>query len=154
MMPMKKLGCLLLILSFSLSTIGIVYATAGSLEITPGNQAECNIPASSGDTVQITFTITDDYSNSMLSWIIFPNSTIMQLGDIGQYSANFKSNAGGTYQLHFNNTSSSETVLVSLNYEVDHYILGMPEMIFVLAAIVVLLMFIVAGYIIMSKYPS
>ena len=154
MMPMKKLGCLLLILSFSLSTIGIVYATAGSLEITPGNQAKCNIPASSGDTVQITFTITDDYSNSMLSWIIFPNSTIMQLGDVGQYSANFKSNAGGTYQLHFNNTSSSETVLVSLNYEVDHYILGMPEMIFVLAAIVVLLMFIVAGYIIMSKYPS
>jgi len=53
--------------------------------------------------------------------------------------------------LNFDNNSSAP-VFVALNYEVDHYILGMPEMIFVLAAIVVLLMVIVAGYFIMSKH--
>ena len=151
---MRRLVCLLLILCFSISLVGIVHANAGSFNLAPGNQTACDIAVSPGDRVQLTFTITDDNSNSMLSWIVFPNSTVTSLGDVGQYSASFKSNVGGTCELHFNNTSTSETVLVSLNYEVDHYILGIPEMIFVLAVIAVLLMVFVSGYIIMSKYNS
>jgi uncharacterized membrane protein len=131
-----------------------VHANAGSFNLAPGNQTVCDIAVSSGDRVQLTFTITGDNSNSMLSWIVFPNSTVTNLGDVGQYSASFKSNVGGNCELHFNNTSTSETVLVTLNYEVDHYILGIPEMIFVLAVIVVLLMAFVSGYIIMCKYNS
>jgi len=149
---MRRLSCLLLILCFSISLIGIVHANAGSFTLGPGNQTVCDIAVSSGDRVQMTFTITGDDSNSMLSWIVFPNSTVTNLGDVGQYTASFKSNVPGNCELHFNNTSTSETVLVTLNYEVDHYILGVPEMIFVLAVIVVLLMVFVSGYIITCKY--
>jgi hypothetical protein len=153
-MLMRRLVYLLLILCFSISAIGIVRANAGSFNLAPGNQTVCEIPVSSGDRVQLTFTAVGDNSNSLLFWIVFPNSTVTNFGNVDQYSASFTSNVGGTCKLYFNNTSSSETILVALNYEVDHYILGIPEMIFVLAVIVVLLMAFVSGYIIMSKYKS
>jgi hypothetical protein len=153
-MPMRRLVYLLLILCFSISVIGIVHANSGSFNLAPGNQTVCEIPVSSGDRVQLTFTAVGDDSNSLLFWIVFPNSTVTNLGNVDQFSASFRSSVGGTYELYFNNTSSSETILVALNYEVDHYILGIPEMIFVLAVIVVLLMTFVSAYIIMSKYKT
>jgi hypothetical protein len=154
-MSMRRLVYLLLILCFSISAvIGTVHANSGSFNLAPGNQTVCDIAVSSGDRVQVTFTAIGDDSNSLLFWIVFPNSTVTNLGNVDQYSASFKSNVGGTCELHFNNTSSSETILVALNYEVDHYIFGIPEMIFVLAVIVVLLMAFVSGYIIMTKYNS
>ena len=149
---MKKLVCALLILCFSISAIGIVHANAGSFNLAPGNQTVCEIPVSSGDRVQVTFTAVGDNSNSLLFWIAFPNSTVTTPGNVDQYSASFTSSVGGTCELHFNNTSSSETILVALNYEVDHYIFGIPEMIFVLAVIVVLLMVFVSVYVVMNKY--
>ena len=151
---MRRLVYLLLILCLSISVIGIAHANAGSFSLAPGNQNVCKIAVSSGDRVQVTFTAIGDDSGSLLFWIVFPNSTVTNLGNVDQYSASFKSNVGGTCELGFNNTSSSETILVALNYEVDHYIFGIPEMIFVLAVIVVLLMAFVSGYIIMSKYKS
>jgi len=147
---MKKLVYLLLILCFSISVIGIANANAGNFNLAPGNQTSCKIAVSSGDRVQVTFTAIGDDSDSLLFSIVFPNSTVANLGNVDQYSASFRSNVGGTCELCFN-TSSSETIFVALNYEVDHYILGIPEMIFVLGAIVVLLMAFVGGYVIMSK---
>jgi len=148
---MKKLVYLLLILCFSISVIGIVHGNAGNFNLAPGNQTAYKIAVSSGDRVQVTFTAIGDDSNSLFFSIVFPNSTVANLGNVDQYSASFRSNVGGTCELCFNNTSSSETIFVGLNYEVDHYILGIPEMIFVLGAIVVLLMAFVGGYVIMSK---
>jgi len=153
-MSMRRLVCLLLILCFSISVIGAVHANAGSFNLAPENQTVCNIAASSGDRVQLTFTAVGDDSNSLLFWIAFPNATVTKPGNVDQYSASFRSNVGGTYELYFNNTSSTETILVTLNYEVDHYILGIPEMIFALAAIAVLLMAFASVYIIMSKNTS
>ena len=153
-MPTKKLLYLFLILCFSMSIVGIARANSGSFNLAPGNQTVCEFSVSSGDRVQVTFTAAGDNSNSLLFWISFPNSTVTNPGSVDQYSASFTSNAGGTCGLHFNNTSSSETILVALNYEVDHYIFGIPEMIFVLAVIAVLVMVFISAYAIMSKYPS
>jgi hypothetical protein len=119
-----------------------------------GKEFVVNINVESGDRVQFTFITTGkSYSNLTFS-ITFPNATVMDLGQIDQYSSSFTSDAKGTCELHFNNINSSETELVSLNYEVQHYILGIPQMIFVLAAIAILLMVVVAGYIIMGKYAN
>jgi len=153
-MPRKKIVYLLLILCFSISVVGIVHANSGDFNLAPGNQTVCEIPVSSGDQVQVTFTAVGDNSDSLLFWIVFPNSTVTNLGNVDQYSSSFKSNAGGTCELYFNNTSSSETILVALNYEVNHYIFGIPEMIFVLAVLAVLLMAFVSAYVVMSKYKS
>lgn len=53
--------------------------------------------------------------------------------------------------MHFSNSASSEDRLVSLDYEVQHYILGMPQMLFLTAVIVVVCVAAVAVFILMGK---
>jgi hypothetical protein len=148
---MRKLCCLLLILCLFVGAIGIVHAATEGFNVAAGQDFVCKINVSSGDRVQLSFFTTGQESSVLCFSLVFPNSTVISVGDVGQYSTSFTSNVGGTCELQFDNNSTAP-VYVALNYEVDHYILGMPEMIFVLAAIVVLLMVIVAGYIIMSKH--
>ena len=147
----KKLNCFLLILCFSIGFIGIAKATTESLNIESGKDIVCKINLASGDKIHLTFVTTGQ--TSVFS-ITFPNSTVSNLGAIDQYSTSFTSKTAGTCELHFDNTNSSENSLIALNYNVEHYILGIPEMIFVLAAIAVFLMVIVSGYIIMGKCSS
>lgn len=150
---MRKL-CLLLILCLFIGAIGIVQATTEGLNVEAGKELVCKINVASEDRVRLTFETTGQASSNLCFSMVYPNSTVISLGEVGQYSTSFTSDADGTCELHFDNTNSSETAFVALNYEVEHYILGMPEMIFILAAIAVLLMVIVTGYIIMGKYSN
>ncbi|HUK84678.1 MAG TPA: hypothetical protein VLU95_02340 [Candidatus Acidoferrum sp.] len=149
MKPKKKLYCFLLILCLSIAFIGTVGATTESLNIEAGKDYTSKIDLASQDKVQLTFETIGQTSNFS---IVFPNSTVLNLGEVSEYSTSFTSDTTGTCELHFDNTNSSDTSLISLNYDVEHYILGMPEMIFVLVAIAVLLMVVVTGYVVMGKY--
>ncbi len=149
MKPKKKLCYFLLGLSLSIGFIGIVNATTESLNVDAGKDIVCKIDLASEDRVHLTFVTTGQ--TSCFS-IVFPNSTVLNLGNVDQYSTIFTSNAAGTCELHFDNTNSTEASLVAINYGVEHYILGMPEMIFILVAIAVLLMVIITGYVVMGKY--
>jgi hypothetical protein len=146
--------CLFLILCLFIGPLGIVQATTESLNVEAGKELVCKIDAASQDRVQLTFVTTGQASSNLSFSIMFPNLTVVSLGELDQYSTRFTSNVQGTCELHFDNTNSSENEFVALNYNVDHYILGIPEMIFVIAAIAVLLMVIVSGYIIMGKYSN
>ncbi len=148
---MKKTYRLFLILCFLISIIGTVEANVGSYNVAPGDQATCSFNVSAGDKVQITFTTAGDNSYALMSWMVLPNSTIIDLGNADRYSAGFASSVGGKIELHFSNTGSSDTVLVALNYQVDHYILGMPQNTFFLIAVAVLLMVVVGGFVILSR---
>ena len=119
-----------------------------------GRKCICKINVASQDRVQLTFVTTGQASSNLSFSIVFPNSTVVSLGELDQYSTRFTSNVQGTCTLHFDNTNSSESEFVALNYNIEHYIFGIPEMIFVLVAIAVLLMVIVSGYIIMGKYSN
>jgi hypothetical protein len=149
---MRRLCCLLLIVCLFIGAIGIVRATTEGLNVDAGKELVYKINVASQDRVHLTFETTGLASSNLSFSMVFPNSTVISLGEVGQYSTSFTSDAAGTCELHFDNTNSSETAFVALNYEVEHYILGMPEMIFVLVAIAVLLMAIVTCYIIMGKY--
>ena len=147
----KKTVYLFLILCLFIGPLGIVYATTESLNIEAGKELVCKINVESQDRVQLTFVTTGQaYSNLSFS-IMFPNSTLINFGELDQYSTRFTSKVQGTCELHFDNTNSSESSFVALNYNVEHYIFGMPEMIFALIVIAVLLMVFVSGYIIMGK---
>jgi len=152
MMPIRQLCCLLLIFCLLVGSTGIVHAIAESLNVESGKEFVYKINLDSGDRVQFSFVTTGQASSKLCFSITFPNSTVANLGETDQFSTSFTSNAKGTCELHFDNTNSSEASLIALDYEVQHYILGMPEMIFVLVVIAVLLMVVVTGYIIMGKY--
>jgi len=151
MMSIRKLCCLLLILCLFVGAFGIVHAATEGFNIAAGQDYVCPITVSSGDKVQLSFYTSGQASSDMSFSIVLPNSTIINVGDVGQYSTSFTSNAGGTCQLNFDNSNSSTPVFVALNYEVNHYIFGIPEMTFLLAAIVVFIMVAAAVYVIISR---
>jgi hypothetical protein len=132
--------------------VGIVWAKTENLNIEAGKEYVCKIDVAKDDRVRLTFVTAGQTSSSLRFSIVYPNSTAINLGEVGQYATSFTSDTAGTCELTFDNAYSSESAIVALNYEVEHDILGIPQMIFVLAAIAVLLMFIVAGYVILGKY--
>jgi hypothetical protein len=79
---------------------------------------------------------TADTSHTLLSSIIFPNGTVKEFGEPSDFSYCFVSDAEGEYKLNFKNTDQTENKLVTLKYEIDHYIFGMPQMLFMVMLIV------------------
>jgi hypothetical protein len=151
MVSMRRFCSLVLILCLIIGALGIAYAATQSIDVEAGKEFIYKINVESGDRVQLTYITTGQASSNLSLSIVFPNATVMNLGEVDQYSSSFVSDATGVCELHFDNTNSSEAELVSLYYDVQHYIIGIPEMIFVLAAIVVLVMVFVGGYMLMSK---
>jgi hypothetical protein len=147
----RKLGYLLIFFLF-IGSVATVKAATESLSIEARRELVYKINLSSEDRVQITFLTTGQASSNLSFSIMFPNSTVISLGEVDHCSIRFITDTKGTCELHFDNTNSTGAAFVALNYEIEHYILGIPQMIFVLVAISVLLMVIVAGYIIMGKY--
>ncbi len=80
------------------------------------------------------------------------NSTTIDYGEASQLAIEFPANVEGNCYLHFANSHSETAELVTLNYNIEHSVLGIPQMLFLLVAIGVLLLFVVAGYIAMGKY--
>ena len=71
----------------------------------------------SDDETGVNFYVTDPY-----------NITILRYDNVLQRSFSFIAEADGDYQLHFDNSlSATNRKTVSLNYDVVHYIMGMPQ---------------------------
>jgi hypothetical protein len=149
---MRRLCCLLLLLCILLCTINFAIASTGSFIVDAGKDFVYKIDVTSGDRVNLSFITTGDPSSDFSFSMAFPNSTVLNLGEVDKYSASFTSSSSGTCELHFDNTNSSQPSFVAINYNVEHYIFGIPQMIFILAVILVLVMVVVTGYVIMGKY--
>ena len=153
-MQLRKKFYLLPILCLLFGAVGAVRANTQGFNVEAGKEFVYKINVAQEDVVHLSFVATVQANSNLAFSIVFPNSTLINFGDLDQYSTSFTSDNAGSCELHFNNTNSSEVTFVALNYSIDHYIFGLPEMIFVLAAIAVLLMTIVTGYIIMNKYSN
>jgi len=71
----------------------------------------------SDDETGVNFIVTDPYNN-----------TVLRHDDILHKSFSFTAGTDGNYQLRFDNSVSSVySKTVSLNYNVTHYIMGMPQ---------------------------
>ena len=80
----------------------------------------------SDDGTGVNFHVTDPYNN-----------TILHYEDVLQRSFSFTAEAEGDFQLHFDNSlSAAYRKTVSLNYDVTHYILGLPQEQFLMIVIV------------------
>jgi hypothetical protein len=148
----RRLCCLLFIL-FCLSTgvVGTVNAATQSLTVDAGKNFTYKISLNSQDRLELTFVTVAQASSNLTSSIVFPNSTVKDIGSADKYSASFISDVTGACELIFDNTNSVDNVIIALNYNVTHFIFGIPTMTFMLVFIVVLVMVVVGGYVIMSK---
>jgi hypothetical protein len=148
----NRLVCLLVVFSLLITMIATVQATTESLSIQAGEELVRKINISAEDHMRIAFTVLSHSSSSLRFWIVFPNGTKGDYRESANYNISFASEVRGECELHFDNTNSSSAQLVTLNYEIEHYYFGIPEIPFLIIVIVVFLLCIVAGYIIMGKY--
>jgi len=87
-------------------------------------------------------------------YITDPNGNILAtFGTTGNVNYAFVCSQEGEYKLHFSNVASAEDKLVSLDYEVQHYIWGMEQMLFLTLIVVGICVAATAVFIIMSKPP-
>jgi len=90
-------------------------------------------------------------NHAITFYIIYPNGSVRDFGDVGSFSYSFVCNSEGEYRLCFSNVASSEEKLVTLDYEVQHYIFGIPQMLFLTIISVLVCLAAVATFVLMGK---
>ena len=131
---------------------GVAQAKTESINVEPGKELTRTIDLAAGDLISITFTVLGPDPSALHFFMVLPNGTTSDYGEISRYSIDFFTDTKGVCQLHFDNSNSTNAQLVTLNYDVEHFIFGIPQMLFLLLAIAVLLLCVIAGYMMMGKY--
>ena len=104
------------------------------------------------DRVSMGYTIIWESSSEFDFRITDPlRKTILQFNGIGQRNFSFAATTTGTYILHFNNSLSHEDKMVTLNYSIQHYIMGIPQNMLLVIVIAVILVLAVAAFAVLGK---
>jgi hypothetical protein len=149
----EYLTCSLLAVPLVLLLIPAVRATAESFTIHAGQEEIKPLNFATDDHVQIRFTVTGQGTNVIDFYITDPNGSTMATFTTGNVNYAFVCSQEGEYNLHFSNIVSTEDKLVSLDYEIQHYIFGMNQMLFLVLIVVGMCVAAIAVFIIMSKHP-
>jgi hypothetical protein len=126
-------------------------ATAMNFTVHGGDEVTKSLSLAVEDHVLIRFTVVGTSENSIHFYMTYPNGTEKDFGNVGDFNYSFVCDADGGYALHFSNAGSSEDRLVTLDYEIDHYILGIPQMLFLAMIIAIVCVAAVAVFIFMGK---
>jgi len=122
-----------------------------SFTVHGGEEVTKSINLAVDDRVLISFTVLGQSDSTLYFYITYPNGTEKEFGKIGDFHHRFVCDAEGKCVLRFSNTDSSEDKLVTLNYEVEHYIFGIPQMLFLTIIIAVICVAAVATFVLMGK---
>lgn len=152
MIKHKKALVLTLLIISIVSTIRFAAATVLNPTVGPGEEETRTLNLAVDDHVLITFTVVGGHDESTLDFFITcPNGTELDFGETGTFSYSFVCDLEGEYVLHFSNVDYSEEKSVTGDYEIEHYILGMPQMLFLTIVIVLVCLAAVAAFILMGK---
>jgi hypothetical protein len=154
MANLKKTSCAFLIILVLFGVLmGSGKATVISLIVKSGEELTQPINLIVEDRVLMQYKFVGGNVNALQFSISFPNGTIKEFGGSGDFSYSFVCDAEGEYVLHFVNTDQTDEMRLTLDYEVDHYIFGMPQMLFMVIIIAVVSMVGVAVFIGLSRKP-
>lgn len=135
----KKVGITLLVGLISIIfLINLSNASLSSFTVLEGEEVNQKINLDVNDRVVIEFKIMGTDNNFISFSLFYPNATEINFGEIRELNYDFMCDAKGEYQLNFVNNDMNESKLVTLNLDIEHYILGMPQMLFLVVVIVVI----------------
>ena len=98
------------------------------------------------------FTVVGQTESALDFSITDPHGDVkVEYSNVGIVDHRFVCDEAGEYVLHFSNTDNTEDKLVILNYEIQHYIFGIPQMLFLTIIIVLFCVGAVATFILMGK---
>jgi hypothetical protein len=109
--------------------LGVAFGANASFTIQPLKEHTIALSLQETDSVSGSFSTVSDDETGVNFYVTDPyNNTILHYDNVLQRSFSFTAEADGDYQLHFDNSLSAVTrKTVSLNYNVTHYIMGMPQ---------------------------
>ena len=129
-----------------------VGATAITFTVRAGEEERRVLSLVVDDHVAIRFTVTGQDVNVLDFYVTDPHGTVMQsLSGVGEATCDFICGQNGEYTMHFSNVGSSVNKFLSLRYGVDHYILGMPQMLFLTLVMVGICMAAVTVFVMMGR---
>ena len=147
----KLAACFFAVLAFAILA-QIVSATTMNFTVEAGQEVTKTLNLVVEDRVFIHFSVVGGQSGNTLNfYVTYPNGTAKNFGTIGSLTCRFVCDEDGECVLHFSNADFSENKLVSMDYEVQHYIFGMPQMLFLAIVIVVFCVGAVAVFVLMGK---
>jgi hypothetical protein len=140
---------------FTIMVVSIVVqlaqATTTNFTVHGGEEEIKSISLAVDDHVVIKFTVVGQTASTLDFCIEYPNGTVNDFGKVATVNYPFVCEEAGEYVLRFSNADSSEDKLVTLDYEIQHYIFGIPQMLFLTIIIVLVCMVAVASFILMGK---
>lgn len=143
------------ILFFALSSLVIlesVEAAAVSFTVGGGEEETKTLNLAVEDRVLIKFTVIGASGDTSLRFsLVCPNGTVRDFGMQSDFRYSFVCDLDGEYLLRFSNAGSFVDKLVTLECEVEHYIFGVPQMLFLTIIIVLVCVGAVAAFILLSK---
>jgi hypothetical protein len=154
MANLRKMCCIFpVILVLIAFLIGLGEANTASFTVKQGDEVIHPLNLIAEDRVFIQVKVIGATSSRIQFSITFPNGTVQSLGEVGDFSTSFVCDVDGECTLNFTNTDQTEHKLVTLNYDITHYIFGMPQMLFLVILIAVVSVAGVAVFIGLSRKP-
>lgn len=127
-------------------------ATTENFTVPPETEVTRTLNLKEDDRVAIGFTVVGQTVNALNFYVTDPNlDTIIQYDTVGQKSLSLQATTPGVYILHFDNSLWQEEKMVSLNYDVQHYILGIPQNLFFVLVIAVISVIGIAFFVLLGK---
>jgi len=134
------------------SVINSTNATTETSSVPPKTDLTKSLTLKENDRVYIGFSVIGETTTQIDFYITNPEEDITHPhNNTGHVSLSFLTTEAGTYTLHFDNTQLAETKTITLNYDVEHYILGMPQEMFLTTIIAIICILAVAAFIFFGK---
>lgn len=132
--------------------LGLSVATITSLIVKVGEEVTHPINLTVEDRVLIQYKVLGLNVSALQFSISFPNATVRDFGGSGDFSYSFICDVEGEHMLHFVNTDQKEDMRVTLNYEVQHYIFGIPQLVFATILVALICVFgVVVAFALMGR---
>lgn len=132
----------------------VQYASATAMQFTVRGGEEdhaVKVNLATEDHVLIRFTVVGHTENTIDFKLTDPHeNTTAEFINKGDVSYTFVCAEGGDYTMHFS-SFSLEDKLITLEYEIEHYFFGLPQMLFMVLVVVVICVAAVAVFILMGK---
>lgn len=127
-------------------------ATTMNFTVNGGEETTKSLSLVVEDHMVIKFTVLGQTEDTLDFYIVDPDGNVtVEFSRQGDVRYSFVCQEAGDYVMHFSNAYSEENKLVTLDYEVQHYIFGIPQMLFLTMIIVVVCVAAVAVFVLMGK---
>ncbi len=147
-------ACSLLTLMIFAASCQLALATTVQFTVPAGRDEVKTLQLVKDDHVVIKFDVTGTVENLLDFVLIDPHGNAkVSFPNTADVDYSFVCNDEGNYTMHFSNAGSEEAKLVTMDYEIQHYIFGIPQMLLLTLVIVMFCMAAVAVFVLMSRPP-